>query len=374
MKQEVDQYLGTNLNFFYWKGRVALYALLKAMDIKEGDEVIIPAFTCVVVPNAIKYLGATPIYVDIDKYALNPTAEEISLKITERTKVIICQNTLGLSYQVEEIVSLAKEKGIYTIEDCTHGYGGTYNGKPNGSYCDAAFYSTQWNKPFSTGIGGFASINNEKLLPSLEEVNKQLVQPSFKEELILKVLLFVRQHLLTPKTYWIMVKLYRWLSRMNLVVGSSQGEEIEGVKIPSNYFKGISSTQMEAGKKNIKRLNEVLHLRKKNALIYTEYLKSKGKYYVKETFNSNHSFLKYPFLVRDRAAFLLIAEENEIELGEWFNSPIHPIQDDFEVWDLDVTKCPVGQDISSKMLNLPTDIKNPNKVLQFLDKYIDYIE
>ena len=51
--------------FLYWKGRVALYAVLKAMGIREGDEVIIPAFTCVVVPNAILYLSAKPVYVDI---------------------------------------------------------------------------------------------------------------------------------------------------------------------------------------------------------------------------------------------------------------------------------------------------------------------
>ena len=61
----------------YWKGRVALYTVLKAMGIGPGDEVVLPAFTCVVVPNAILYLGATPIYVDINPTVLCCSAEQI---------------------------------------------------------------------------------------------------------------------------------------------------------------------------------------------------------------------------------------------------------------------------------------------------------
>ena len=62
--------------FLYWKGRVALYAILKAMGVKDGDEVIIPAFTCVVVPNAILYLGAKPVYVDISIEDYNTDAKK----------------------------------------------------------------------------------------------------------------------------------------------------------------------------------------------------------------------------------------------------------------------------------------------------------
>ena len=71
-KTELSDFLNVNKDAIslYWKGRVALYTALKSMGISEGDEVIIPAFTCVVVPNAIIYLGATPIYVDIEEQNL----------------------------------------------------------------------------------------------------------------------------------------------------------------------------------------------------------------------------------------------------------------------------------------------------------------
>ena len=142
----IKEVLGPNEVHFFWKGRVALYALLKGCGVSEGDEVILPAFTCVVVPNAIKYLGAKPIYVDIDKESLGASLESVRGSITSKTKAIICQNTFGLSYQLTEIVALAREKHLVTIEDCTHGFGGFYHSKPNGIFCDASFFSTQWNK------------------------------------------------------------------------------------------------------------------------------------------------------------------------------------------------------------------------------------
>ena len=131
-KTELGAFLNVNKDAIslYWKGRVALYTALKSMGISKGDEVIIPAFTCVVVPNAIIYLGATPIYVDIEEKNLCTTKDLIEKKITNKTKCIIIQNMLGLSNEVDEIVLLAKKHGLYTIEDCTHGFGGKYNMPP----------------------------------------------------------------------------------------------------------------------------------------------------------------------------------------------------------------------------------------------------
>src|SRR3972149_1771131 len=86
--------------FFFFKGRVALYALLKAIGIHPGDEVILPGFTCVVVPNAIIYLGGKPVYADIDPKTFNIDTAKIEGKITDNTTAIIAQNTFGLSPDV----------------------------------------------------------------------------------------------------------------------------------------------------------------------------------------------------------------------------------------------------------------------------------
>lgn len=359
--------------FLYWKGRVALYALLKAMGVEKGDEVILPAYSCVVVPNAILYLGAKPVYVDVDLDTYNANIPKIKEAVTKKTKVIICQNTFGLSSNIEALIELAKQNNLSTIEDCTHGFGGTYKGKPNGSYCDAAFYSTQWNKPFSTGVGGFALVANESLKVSLKELNKSLVKPSFKQVVMLRMLCFVKKYFLKGYTYWTLVRFYRFLSKHNLILGSSSGEEISSIEMPENYFMGISSVQINVGLANLVDFEKLILLRKKNAAFYTDYLMSKFKNSVPEILFENHSFLKYPLLVKDREMVLKHAEKQKIELGDWFNSPIHPVQSGFEQWGLSYEHYPNSFFAGQHMINLPTDTQKPDKVCAFLDSILDLI-
>ena len=371
-KKELSRHLGGNMDIYlYWKGRVALYALLKAMGVDEGDEVILPGFTCVVVPNAIKYLGATPVYVDVEKGPMNPSLEHYQKALSPKTKVLITQNTFGLSYQVDEIAAFAKQKGIYSIEDCTHGFGGTYKGRPNGSYCDAAFFSTQWNKPFSTGIGGFASVNEKSLIPDLEKVNAGLLKPSGKDRFILSALLFARDYVLNSSNYWRLRSLYRFLSKHNLVVGSSQGQELTGTSMPADYFKNISETQMSKGIKTLDYLPVIMEKRKKNALLYTRFLKDNARYHVDEAYHPDHAFLKYPVLVKDRAKFDELAFEAKIELGDWFCTPLYPVEGNWHLWDLDHHQVPNALYLSEHIENLPTDTTNPEKVLKFATEHIN---
>jgi len=373
-KQEISKILKANKEqiFFYWKGRVALFALLKAMNIKEGDEVILPAYTCVVVPNAIIYVGATPVYVDIDSDTYNANIDNIANAITPKTRAIICQNTFGMSSNIEEIITLAKQHNLFTIEDCTHGFGGTYKDKPNGSYCDAAFYSTQWNKPFSTGIGGFSLINNLNIVESLKAVNQSLIAPTCKEKITLKLLYFVKKRILIGFTYWPLVKLYRFMSKNNIVLGSSSGEEITSITQPKNYFMSLSKVQMNEGLKNIKNLPSMIEQRKQNAMIYTDYLSRQGKNHIPLIQFENHSFLKYPLLVSDREHVIFMAEKKKIELGEWLNSPIHPIQEKFESWGLNPNLYPKAVYAGKHIINIPTDAQKPEKVIDFLKTIEDY--
>lgn len=359
--------------FLYWKGRVALYAILQAMGVCEGDEVILPAFTCVVVPNAIIYLKARPVYVDIDPVTYNLDIEKLEAAISPRTKVILCQNTFGLSSNVDRICEIARRHNLLTIEDCTHGFGGTYKGKPNGSYCDAAFFSTQWNKPFSTGIGGFALVSDEKLKAQLEKVNAALAPTTIKDSLSMTVLYFVREKILTSNRYWRMVKLYRWLSKYKLVQGSSSGIEIETVEMPPNYFKSLSATQIKKGISTISTLDAMLARRKRNAETYSDYLEKKGKTFVPKTLFPDHSFLKYPLLVEERTTVMKMAEENKIPLGEWFCSPLHPVENGFDQWQLDIRNFPNAQYAAARMVNLPTDIEDCQPVINFIDKIAPFI-
>lgn len=373
LKTEISKYLKTDNIYFHYKGRVSLYVILQAMNVKEGDEVIIPAYTCVVVPNPIIYLGAKPVYVDIDKDNLCMDINLLEKNITEKTKVIICQNTYGLSANVDTIVEIAKKHNLYTIEDCTHGFGGFYKNQPNGSYCDAALYSMQWNKPFSSGIGGFLTINNAELLENINKIDRQKAKPGFLTKLNLKLLFFAKRYFLNNTTYWFLLNFYRWLSKNNLVTGSSSGNEISDIKMPDNFLMDYSQTQAKEGLRNIKKLPKLLALRKDNALKYTEFLLKNNKVFVKKDLFENHSFLKYPILVKNRDKFFDLARKHKIELGDWFNSPIHPVQNNFEKWEMYPEKYPIANYTSQHVVNLPTDTKKIKKVLSFMEKFIDEI-
>lgn len=360
--------------FLYWKGRVALYAILKAMGVQKDDEIILPAFTCVVVPNAILYFGAKPIYVDISPENYNINIDLLEKTITTRTKVIICQNTFGLSSNIEQMIQIAKRHNLFSIEDCTHGFSGYYNGNPNGSYCDAAFYSTQWNKPFSTGIGGFLVVNNQELINKIEQLEGKKIKPSLMDKTILAFLLFFNRYFVNRYTYWTMIKFYRFLSKNNLIIGSNQGGELSGVKIPKDYFKDISSVQVNAGIRQLKQLDKVNKLRKNNALEYTQFLKDQNKTFVSENLFDNHLFLKYPLLVKDRELFFRLAEREKISLGDWFLSPLHPIKGNLELWEFNLELFSYGSSIAKKIVNLPTDIEDNSKVLKFLKNNLELIE
>jgi len=118
-----NYYLPLDKLYSFFKGRIALYAFLDGMGIGKGDQVLMPAYTCAVVPNAVLYKGAQPVYVDIelDSFSVNPKLVEAAL--TPSVKAVLCQNTYGLSAHVDEVVALCKERGIWSIEDCTHGFG-----------------------------------------------------------------------------------------------------------------------------------------------------------------------------------------------------------------------------------------------------------
>lgn len=184
---------------------------------------------------------------------------------------------------------------------------------------------------------------------------------------------FAKRYFLNNTTYWFLLNFYRWLSKNNLVTGSSSGNEISDIKMPDNFLMDYSQTQAKEGLRNIKKLPKLLALRKDNALKYTEFLLKNNKVFVKKDLFENHSFLKYPILVKNRDKFFDLARKHKIELGDWFNSPIHPVQNNFEKWEMYPEKYPIANYTSQHVVNLPTDTKKIKKVLSFMEKFIDEI-
>lgn len=356
--------------FLFWKGRVAFYAILKAIGIKPGDEVIMPAFTCVVVPNACIYLGAIPVYVDIDPETFTVNYEQVEEKITTRTKVILAQNTFGLSPDMDRLMELANRYKIRVIEDCAHGFGGTYKGRKNGTIADASFYSSQWNKPFSTGIGGMTVIHDRSLISKMKEIELAARIPSFFEETLLRMQLMIRSSSWLQRFYWVQIKVYRFLTSKNIIPGSSSGEELEKPSMPADFLKGMSKTQATKGVTEIGRIVENLSHRKVIASNYIQFLRSLDLYVPFEPEYANHTFIKFPLLVKDRNAFMSAAKRSGVELGDWFLSPIHPILKNMEWWHYSNGNFPIAEKICGLIVNLPTHAGIQDDTLEKIKKFL----
>lgn len=144
-------------------GTAALQAALYALDIKKGDEVLIPSFTFVATANAVISTGAKPVFVDIlkDNYTIDP--KDIEKKISKKTKAIIPVHLYGNVAFLDRILEIAKKHNIKVIEDSAQSLGSTFKGKHTGTFSDLGCFSMYPAKVMTAGEGGFIVTNSKKL-------------------------------------------------------------------------------------------------------------------------------------------------------------------------------------------------------------------
>src|SRR5271168_4330922 len=117
-------------------GTAALHLAIRALNIGEGDEVIVPSFTFIAVANAVCFERATPIFVDIDPVTLNIDPKCVEAAITPCTRAIIVVHTFGVPAEMDPLVSLARRHNLAVIEDACEAIGATYNNQRVGSFAD----------------------------------------------------------------------------------------------------------------------------------------------------------------------------------------------------------------------------------------------
>lgn len=134
-----------------------------AIDIKPGDEVVMPSFTMTSTANCVVLRGATPVFADIETetYGLDPFAVE--KKITPKTKAIICVHYAGMPCQIEALVKIARRHKLFLVEDAAHSLGASYKNQALGTFADIGVYSLHGTKNISCGEGGIVVTNNHKL-------------------------------------------------------------------------------------------------------------------------------------------------------------------------------------------------------------------
>lgn len=167
-ENRLAHYIGTNYAVTFNSGTSALHAILLAYGIGSGDEVIVPSFTFISTANAPLFVGAKPVFADIEEKTLGLEPEDVKRKISKRTKAIIPIHYAGCPCLIEELKEIAQDYNLILIEDAAEALGASINGRKAGAIGDSAILSFCQNKIITTGEGGAVVTNSKEIYERLK--------------------------------------------------------------------------------------------------------------------------------------------------------------------------------------------------------------
>lgn len=176
-EKKFAEFCGTKYAIACSNGTVTLHLILAAMGIRPGDEVIMPTLTYIATANAVRYCGATPVFVDSEEDTFNIDPQKVEEKITDHTKAIMPVHLYGLSADMNALMEIAAKRNIPIVEDAAEAHGATYDGKKVGNFGLAASFSFFGNKVITCGEGGMITTNDEKLYERMKLLKGQAVSP-----------------------------------------------------------------------------------------------------------------------------------------------------------------------------------------------------
>lgn len=295
-------------------GTAAIQAALYALDVKHGDEVLLPSFTFVATANAVLSTGAKPVFVDIlkENYTIDP--QDLEKKITKKTKVIMPVHLYGNIAYMDKIIKIAKKHQIKIIEDSAQSMGSTFKGKQSGTFADLGCYSLYPAKVMTAGEGGVVVTNNKNLHEKL---------------------LMIRNH--------------------GMVHGYDTRIFGLNLRLPE-----ISAA---IAKIQIKKLPKFLLKRRRNAKILTELLSDLDIILPKERKNEKTNWYLYTIAVKNRQKVLKILNSKGIGAASYYTTPVHKTP----FYKMKI-KLPVTDWAASHVLSLPIHPNVTEKDLKLISK------
>ncbi|MEA2076389.1 MAG: DegT/DnrJ/EryC1/StrS family aminotransferase [Candidatus Marinimicrobia bacterium] len=339
---------GSKYAFAFMGGRVALSACIYALNLKSGDEIILPGYTCVVVPNAFHFARIKTVYSDIELDAYGLDASLIEEKITPRTKAILLHHLYGIVCRdYEQIIKIAKRHNLYVIEDCSPSTGAVFKNKRVGNLGDVAIHSSEQSKVFTTIQGGMAVTNDDLLAERLKEYYDQASYPD--AELIDKQLhsVMINYYSYKDTKRWWKGELIHFLHRNKIIISTTEEEE-QGIK-PDYYGRKMPSPIAAIGLNQLKKIDCYNQQRRETARKWDKWCEISG--YKKPLIipNSIPVYLRYPVMVEPekKSDTSWAYKELGITLGVWFVSNIHPT-----TWRVD--GCPNADKAVKQCINFPS--------------------
>jgi len=318
------KYIGTKYAISLNSCASALFATIKVLNIT--GEIILPSFTFVASANAIITAGAKPIFADIDYQTGNIDPEEIKKKINKNTQAIMPVHFAGQSCQMDKIMKIAKKHKLYVIEDSAEAIGAEYNGKKTGSFGIGCF-SFFPTKNITTGEGGMITSNDKNLIKKV----KTLIGHGIPK---------MTNQRLKEKKPW-----YR------------------SAVMPGYNFR-MSNILAAIGVEQIKKINRMNTLRRKNANYFNEKLKNVLEIELPiEISKSKHVYQMYTIKLKNgnRDNFVKKLKEKGIEASVHFDPPVH-FQSHFHQKE----KLPKTEKLSNSIITLPMYPQMTKKELDYI--------
>jgi len=378
LEQEFKNYLGRDYVISFNSGRSAFLAILDALDIKLGDEVLLQGFTCNSAVNPILKKGAKPVFVDIDD-ALNLDPNDLRKKISSRSKAVMVQHSFGWPAQMDEIVKIARENNLFLIEDCAHSLGARYQGGLCGSFGDAAFFSFGRDKVISSVFGGLVVTNDDELGKKIIAFQEKIKYPSNP---------WIFQQLLHPiLTNYFVIPIYGLSACLGkLVLGvfhkllilskAVYGKEKRG-EFVKQFPKRFPNALAILALNQFEKLERFNRHRKEMADFYQKELKGTGFILPFDKIGNEVKpvFMRYPVLTDlDTDEILKLTRKKRIFLDDgWRKAPIVPFDTDLGKMNYQLGSCPKAERVAQSIINLPTHInispKQAKSIVEFIKSY-----
>jgi len=346
--------IGVGHAFSFSAGRVALYGILRGLGIGDGDEVLLQVPTHIVVPNAVRYVGAKPVYVDCRLDSYNMDLDQAERLITPRTRAIVLQHTFGNPADLDRALALAQKYALELIEDCVHALGATYAGRQVGSLGKAAFFSTEETKTISSTMGGIAVTDDRELAARLRAFQEECCWPSASKTARYVFKLVLYHFLMQPSIHRYPRYLYEFIGKRNPMPRATAAEEMRGER-PANYEQRLANAQAALALSQLRRLEANLAHRRAITEVYGAILPQAGFDTVKSLPDARPAFVRYPVWVEDRTKALR-AEAPRALLGTWFTSVLEeslsPAHAGYQPGS-----CPRAEAAAQHLVNLPTHLR-----------------
>lgn len=351
--QELEHWFSSytaSQSFAVDSGRSALYLALKAAGVTKGDDVIVQAFTCIVVINAILACGARPLYVDItDEFVMNPT--KLEAVFTPQTRAVVIQHTFGKLADTDSIMAIAERYGAVCIEDCAHTLGATYpDGTIVGQKAAMAIYSFGSEKIISSARGGILTVSTDSYIPKIKELLAQLKPYSFIDTLrhMISIMLFhtYRQRAFTSP---LLMRGIGVLRKLRITFSITTPAEKKGNQPPvvpalmPNVLAHLALTQLQ-------RLEHIASKRQRLAAIYAQHVAQESVV----SFAKNEVPLMYPIRHNQATELVAHARASSIGLGrQWADAIVVPPTASTQVTHYIQGSCPHAEQIIQQLVMLP---------------------